>query len=108
MIQTIRHSQIYNDRPKSLYNDNERQILIFSRSDYIFAFNFNPFNSYADFKFQAPSGKYKVVLSSDSSRFGGFDRVSEKTEHLTLPSNGGALLSIYLPSRAAIVLKKES
>jgi len=106
MIQLIKQSEIFNERPKSLYQENEKQVLIFSRGEYIFAFNFSPNNSYPDFKLYAPAGKYKVVLNSDSVKFGGFDRISEKTDHFTHISNGGDLLSLYLPSRAAIVLKK--
>lgn len=107
MILTIKHSKIYNERPKSLYQENEKQILIFSRGEYIFAFNFSPGNSYTDFKFYAHAGMYKVILNSDSEKFGGFNRISENTEHFTLHSNSGDQLSLYLPSRTAFVLKKE-
>jgi 1,4-alpha-glucan branching enzyme len=108
MIQLIKKSAIFDERPKTLYQDNDRQILIFARGRYIFAFNFSPTNSYTDFKFVGPYGKYEVVLNSDSLKFGGFDRVSESLEHFTLPSEGGDILSVYLPSRTAFVLKKEN
>jgi len=106
MIQMIKRGKIFSSNPESLYQNNDNQVLIFSRGEFVFAFNFSPDNSYTDFKFYTPAGKYKITLCSDSARFGGFDRVSEKTDYFTSFSNGGDQLSLYLPSRTAIVLKK--
>lgn len=106
MIQLVKKGKIFSFSPVSLYQDDERQILIFMRGDYVFAFNFNSSDSFSDYKFPAVVGKYKMVLNSDSVKFGGFDRLMEDTEHFTSLSDGKNLLSIYLPSRTAIVLRK--
>lgn len=42
-------------RPEPLVRDNERQVLIFTRGDYLFVFNFNPEKSFPDYVFDAPS-----------------------------------------------------
>jgi len=99
--------------PELIVQDEDKKILIFKRKDYIFAANFNPTASFADYGFAAPAGKYLSVLDSDESRFDGFERIKSGETHLTLPEkspNGPsvyeATLKIYLPSRTALVLKK--
>ena len=63
--------------------------------------------------FQAPSGKYRVVLDSDEAEFDGFSRIKMGEEHLSMAEkspNGNRkydhTLYLYLPCRCAIVLKK--
>ncbi len=106
MIHLIKKSKIYKYRPQSLYQHVKQQILIFGRGEYIFAFNFSPSESYPDFKFNAPAGCYNIVLDTDLLKFGGFARNSEKLDHFTIHEKGQNMLSIYLPSRSAIVFKK--
>ena len=55
-------------------------------------------------------GKYKVVLSSDSPRFGGFGNIDETVDHLTqfdplYKPMGKEWLKLYLPARSAQVLR---
>jgi 1,4-alpha-glucan branching enzyme len=107
MIQCVKRSEIFNWNPLVLYEEIQRQILVFRRGDYIFAFNFNPANSFPDLKFSAPKGSYTVVLTTDSYLYGGFDRVKEGEKHFTIREDDMDLLSVYLPSRSAIVLEKE-
>lgn len=106
MIHLIKKSKIYKYRPQSLYQHVKQQVLIFGRGEYIFAFNFSPSGSYPDFKFNAPPGRYIIVLDTDWLKFGGFARNSEETDHFTIPEKEQNLLSVYLPSRSAIVFKK--
>ncbi len=106
MIHLIKKSKIYKYRPQSLYQHVKQQVLIFGRGEYIFAFNFSPSGSYPDFKFNAPPGRYNIVLDTDWLKFGGFARNSEETDHFTIPEKEQNLLSVYLPSRSAIVFKK--
>lgn len=80
---------------------------------YIFAFNFNPSESFPDYGFSAPSGKYQTVFNSDEPRFNGPGRLSDDKEHFTFPTHcpsGDAdcksTLQLYLPCRCVIVLKK--
>ena len=87
------------------------QVLAFGRGDLIFVFNFNPVESFRDYGFLAPAGKYSVILDSDDGEFGGYGRVDDSCEHFTVfdPLYGQeqkGWLRLYLPSRTALVLKK--
>lgn len=106
MIHFINKSKIYKHRPHSLYQHVKQQVLIFARGEYLFAFNFNPSESYPNFRFNAPPGKYEIVLDTDLLKFGGFGRNSTKTDHFTIVERENNMLSVYLPSRSAIVFKK--
>ena len=61
----------------------------------------------ADYEVEAIPGSYATVLDSDSEEFGGFARRAPGQRYFTLQRNDGAKLSLYLPSRTALVLKKE-
>jgi 1,4-alpha-glucan branching enzyme len=106
MISLIKKSAIFDSRPQILYQHNERQLLIFMRGDYLFAFNFSPTQSYTDHSFAAPAGGYKLVLDTDASRLGGFGRNDQTINHLTVNSEGENRLLLYLPSRSAAVYLK--
>ncbi|MFA6769915.1 MAG: alpha amylase C-terminal domain-containing protein [Bacteroidales bacterium] len=108
MITMVKESAIFLGRCHALYQHNERQLLIFIRNDYLFAFNFSPLFSYPDLSFCAPEGSYKIVLDSDDLFFGGFGRNNKNAVHFTQNLYGDQRLSLYLPSRCALVLKKES
>jgi len=79
----------------------EDQVLCFGRGNLIFVFNFSPTNSYENISFPAPDGYYKSVLNTDSSKYGGFDRIKDDNQYETF---GTGLLSLYLPARTALVL----
>jgi 1,4-alpha-glucan branching enzyme len=85
------------------------QVLAYHRGLFLFVFNFNPTHSFTDYGIPLGPGKYQVVLSTDSGRFGGHDRVDEDIPYYTLPSGGFTsqhYLKLYLPARTALVLKK--
>ena len=88
--------------PVQLWVDEEKKILIFSRQNSIFAFNFNPDASFDNVSFGAPEGEYELAFSTDDPEFGGFSRLQPAERHITV--NGS--LSLYLPCRSAAVLKK--
>jgi 1,4-alpha-glucan branching enzyme len=76
-------------------------------------FNFNTTRSFTDYGIPL-KGKFKVVLDSDDPEFGGFDRINRtsyytstrKAERPTLDQP--FYLYLYLPSRTALVFKKET
>ena len=107
MIHLFAENNILTERPVQLYVDESRKVLIFARGCFIFALNFHPSESVADFKFPAPAGEYRQVLDTDASVFGGFGRNDESTAHFTVRDNDCDTLSLYLPSRSAIVLKRK-
>ncbi len=107
MITMVRRSHIFSYKPEELYTHFERQLLIFKRGDYIFAFNFSPLNSYPDLTFNAPPGSYSIVLDTDHVKFGGHGRNDHTIKHITQIRDSSDTLSVYLPSRSALVFKKE-
>ncbi len=113
MIHLALQEDILDAKPELFVQDEEKKILIFQRKNCIFALNFNPVASFADYSFAAPAGKYEVILNSDENEFDGFSRLKTGDAHFSVPvksENGNGKyddsLSLYLPSRCAVVLKK--
>lgn len=102
MINYFKKENILADEPQQLYVDEERKVLIFKRGNSIFAFNFNPVASFENFCFFAPDGKYAMAFNSDERKFDGFSRLQANEKHTTLDGR----LSLYLPCRCVLVLKK--
>ena len=102
MIHYVKQERVLSGELRQLYVDEERKVLIFSRGNSIFAFNFNPTASFGDFRFQAPDGEYAMAFNSDDPAYGGFSRLGADERHTTVDG----WLSLYLPSRVALVLKK--
>jgi 1,4-alpha-glucan branching enzyme len=92
-----------------VYEHSDNKLIVFARAGLLFAFNFHPAQSYNDYRFEAPPGTYRMLLTSDAARYGGHDRLTADQKHLTLPEKSGHPgqhhLSLYLPNRTAIVLQ---
>ena len=60
------------------------KVLVYERAGVLFVFNFHPTNSYTDYRvgIEKP-GEYKVILSSDEKRFGGYDNISLESKYFT-------------------------
>jgi 1,4-alpha-glucan branching enzyme len=85
------------------------QMLAYHRGLFLFVFNFNPTRSFTDYGIALGPGKYKIILNTDSGRFGGHDHIDEDLPYYTIPSGGITsqhYLRLYLPARSAVVLKK--
>ena len=97
--------------PRLLYEHSDNKLLIFERAGLLFAFNFHPDRSYADFGFQAPPGRYQMIIDSDAAQFGGHGRLTADQEHFTFGRPGGNskvhYLSLYFPCRTALVLVRK-
>lgn len=94
------------------WDDNDDQVLVYGRGDLLFVFNFNPRTSFADYRILVPSGKYAMVLNTDSAIYGGNDLVDPSVKHLTesdklYEKDGKGWLQLYIPARTAFVLKQE-
>lgn len=107
MLSLVKAPVFFEHRPEPLVRDIEKQVLIFRRGGFLFAFNLNPQASFSDYVFETAAGKYTSVLDTDSSFFDGFNRIAEGMEHFTQFRNGKNLLSLYLPARTGFVLKIE-
>ena len=80
------------------------------RGKVLVVFKFNPSRSFPDYGFRVPEGKYKVLLNTDSTTFGGFGLTDDNVEHFTefdstLKPFGKGWVKIYVPARSAVVLK---
>jgi 1,4-alpha-glucan branching enzyme len=95
---------------ENLWIGEDDKVLAYKKSNLIFLFNFNPTRSFSEFSLPTlDAGSYKVVFSSDTSEFGGQDRISQEyvynTKILTDRDNKIGV-TIYSPSRTVLVLKK--
>jgi len=62
------------------------KVIVFERAGLLFIFNFNPTKSFADYRVGVEEeGEYRVALSSDEKRFGGFDRIDLNGSYFTTP-----------------------
>lgn len=62
------------------------KVIAFERAGLLFVFNFHPTKSYTDYRVGVDvAGSYQVVLSTDDSEFGGFDRIDKNIKHATDP-----------------------
>ena len=111
MIAFARRSALLEDpRPTLLHEHAEDKVIAFTRAGHLFAFSFHPHRSHLDYLVEAPAGEYRIVLDSDDPAYGGHGRVDPARHHFTSPREtgrtGGQHLSLYLPSRTALVLEK--
>ncbi|THH30686.1 hypothetical protein EUX98_g3499 [Antrodiella citrinella] len=86
------------------------KVVVYERAGLLFIFNFHPTQSFTDYRVgvEVP-GDYKIVLSSDENRFGGFDNISLDGKFTTTPLewNGRKnYIQVYIPTRTCIVLAK--
>jgi 1,4-alpha-glucan branching enzyme len=92
-----------------LFEHSDDKVLIFERAGLLFAFNFHPQQSFTDYQFDAPPGKYSMIFTCDAARYGGHQRLVPDQEHPTIPdsdkNSDRHYLSLYLPARTALVLK---
>ena len=93
---------------KQLLLDNTNKVLAYSKGENIFAYNFNPTQSFPEQSIPvAEEGSYKVIMSTDDHRFGGFGRIYHQSYATSLNKDGKPYIKLYLPSRTAAVLIKE-
>ncbi|CAE6434295.1 unnamed protein product [Rhizoctonia solani] len=94
----------------SLKNQDDK-VIVFERAGLVFAFNFHPSQSFADYRIGVDdAGEYKPVLSTDEKRFAGHERIDYNTSHFTTPlgwNNRRNWMHIYLPSRTAVVYARQ-
>ena len=107
-----RFNIIDSSSPRLLFEHSPDKVIVFERAGLLFAFNFHPSSSYADYRFEAPPGKYRMIFNSDAPEYGGHNRLRPDQYHLTLPDTSMGrernMISLYLPSRTAQVFQPVS
>ncbi|MDX2415125.1 MAG: alpha amylase C-terminal domain-containing protein [Bacteroidales bacterium] len=110
LIRLCESEGIYNsDYIEKIYSNKQDCVVAFSREDLLFVFNFHPINSYSDYRIPA-TGRYRIILNSDSADYGGYERVDSSMIYLSSRIQHAQLseamsLPLYLPTRTALVLK---
>jgi 1,4-alpha-glucan branching enzyme len=98
---------------KRIYENNADKVIVYMRGELLFVFNFHPTTSFTDYGIPV-SGKFRVVLDTDDPLFGGFNRIDRKEIYISIRKaerniiNAPLYLYLYLPSRTALVFKKEA
>ena len=112
MLKMVKKYRVLADGyPYKWHSDHENQTIAYSHKGLYFVFNWSPSNSCPDYRVEVPwAGKYTVELSTDESRFGGFDRQVKGQEHFTETikdewDNAHHFIKIYNTARTAMVLK---
>ncbi|KAK4018439.1 hypothetical protein OUZ56_000493 [Daphnia magna] len=84
------------------------KVISFDRAGLVFVFNFNPTQSFTDYRVGVPAaGKYRLVLDSDDHKFGGHGRLDHNTNYFSFEEPfGGRPYStmVYAPCRTSFVL----
>jgi 1,4-alpha-glucan branching enzyme len=95
-----------------IYENNADKVISYMRGELLFVFNFHPTVSYTDYGIPV-MGRFRIVLDTDDPAFGGFNRIDSKRIYLSIKKaerniiNAPLYLYLYLPSRTALVFKKE-
>jgi len=108
MIGLSKAHSLQKKKTKCLSVDANGQVIIFERGGLVFVFNFSPNNYYTDYLLTVPSaGKYKVLMSTDQSVFGGWDRIDLDYVYTAKKQKDGVCrFPIYLPARTALCMQK--
>lgn len=112
MVKLLKENELLNKQPVSRWIHQEDKILVYTKEDYLFVFNFHPSKSFEGYFLPVGNegaGRYQIVLSTDDSTFGGFDRIDIGMEYdtYTTPANWTGF-NCYLPSRSAMVFKRNA
>ena len=100
-------SSLDNGYASLLQIHNSDHVIAYSRGGLSYFVNLDPDRSYTEYCFNVPEGKYSLVLDSDSKVFGGYGRNPEHLEFQTENKGAGSHISLYLPSRTALVFRKK-
>ncbi len=108
MVRLLKWGDLITLPAENRWTYNEDKIIIYTKGDTVFAFNFHPSRSFEGYFVPVgAAGRYEVVLSTDDGAFGGFSRVDTSRHYDTVTTPDGWYgFKCYLPSRCAIVLKK--
>ncbi|MBW1647426.1 MAG: alpha amylase C-terminal domain-containing protein [Deltaproteobacteria bacterium] len=90
--------------PQLLWEHQADKTIAFQRHGLLFAFNFHPTRSHADYPLPAPAPAYRLALDSDAPRYGGHGRLAPEQTYRR-PHPGRDEIKLYLPARSAVVLE---
>lgn len=84
-ISSYTHQRLSLQAYVSLKNEADK-VVVYERAGLLFIFNFHPTKSFTDYRVGVEEpGEYKIVLSSDEGRFGGFNNIMLDSQFFTTP-----------------------
>lgn len=112
MVHLIEETKRFHELPlKQYWSHEEDQVLCFGRGDLLFFFNFHPTAAYTDYMIPVPEGSYSIALNTDTKVFGGYGLVDDEQVYTTLQRDNADTISdeisLYLPPRTALVLRRK-
>ncbi|OHT06810.1 1,4-alpha-glucan-branching enzyme [Tritrichomonas foetus] len=88
------------------------KIIAFERGNMLWVFNFHPTQSFEHYWIGVEwEGSYTYVISTDDSRYGGFNNIHTDTKPQAYPEgyqNRKNKIELYIPARCAFVLRRDS
>ena len=107
MIKLTKKNKMFEQKMADLMLLKEpEKVIVFYRKGLLFAFNFNPTQSYTNILVPVhQNADYTVAMCSDDEKYGGQNLV----EHMKYPVkkfDGKYYVELYLPARTAVVLKE--
>jgi len=111
MIDLVRRfSLLEAENARMMYENEDDKVIAFERRSLLFVFNFHQNRSHVDYRFNAPPGKYGIILDSDAPVYGGHGRLDPTQNYFTaFKSYKGRqthTISLYLPTRTGVVLAR--
>jgi 1,4-alpha-glucan branching enzyme len=85
--------------------DDNRKLSVFHRDRVVLVCNTTTDVSYEDVWVPVPEqGNYRVILSTEDHRYGGYARVNENMQYASIVVDGNAYIRLYVPSMSAIFM----
>ena len=108
MLAFVKSKNVFNQGFATLLQCDEKyKTIVFSRGKWVAVFNWHSMLSVSDYIIQVEvPGKYRLVLSTDDSKFGGFDRLDKTTEYFSYTQKEKHYIKIYNINRSASVYEK--
>ena len=107
MIHCVKNYKMLDEAPVKLCDNEGDKVLAFERNGCVVVFNFHPEKSFSDYSIYCQPGDYQIVLNSDDPIYHGFGNVDEKITYSTSTYEGNSRLMLYLPSRSALILRRQ-
>jgi len=94
-----------------LFEHSLDKVIAFERSDFLFVCNFHPTVSHVNYCFEVAHVRYQMIFDSDCPEYGGHGRLTRDQRHMPVDVQNADgktrfMISLYLPTRTAIILKK--
>lgn len=108
MIEFIKEHQLLEvGFPELLYIHEDDKVIAFRLGLFVFVFNWNVDKSFENYRIPVSErGDYSVILNSDDAKFGGFNRITGDSLHISFDDGqGGVYILTYCINRAVIVYK---